>query len=61
MASDYTLSHATRDDGLPWLFISERQTKLTRFAVNDLVDRTARAAGLRMTGTRVPHFEPVSF
>jgi site-specific recombinase XerD len=34
---------ATRDDA--WLFISERQTKLTRFAVNYLVDRTAKAAG----------------
>src|SRR6516164_3119062 len=31
---------ATRTDNLPWLFISERQTKLSRFAVNYLVERT---------------------
>jgi integrase len=31
---------ATRTDDLPWLFISERQGKLTRFAVNYLVERT---------------------
>jgi site-specific recombinase XerD len=37
---------ATRSDSLPWLFISERQAKLTRFAVNYLVERTAKAAGL---------------
>ena len=37
---------ATRTDNLPWLFISERQTKLSRFAVNYLVDTTANAAGL---------------
>src|SRR6516162_9240134 len=36
---------ATRDDSLPWLFVSERQSKLTRFAVNYLVDRTAKLAG----------------
>ena len=36
---------ATRDDGLPWLFVSERQSKLTRFTVNYLVDRTAKLAG----------------
>src|SRR6476661_3427798 len=36
---------ATRDDGLPWLFVSERQSKLTRFAVNYLVDRPAKLAG----------------
>jgi hypothetical protein len=36
---------ATRNDGLPWLFVSERQGRLTRFAVNYLVDRTAKAAG----------------
>jgi site-specific recombinase XerD len=37
---------ATRTDNLPWLFLSERQTKLTRFAVNYLVERTAKEAGL---------------
>jgi Phage integrase family len=31
--------------GLPWLFVSERQSKLTRFAVNYLLDRTAKLAG----------------
>ena len=37
---------ATRSDGLPWLFVSERQGRLSRFAVNYLVERTAKAAGL---------------
>src|SRR5262249_48496458 len=37
---------STRTDDLPWLFISERGGKLTRFAVNYLVDRTAKEAGL---------------
>jgi integrase len=32
---------ATRNDALPWLFVSERQGRLTRFAVNYLVDRAA--------------------
>jgi site-specific recombinase XerD len=36
---------ATRNDALPWLFVSERQGRLTRFAVNYLVDRTAKASG----------------
>src|SRR5258708_26528817 len=31
---------ATRTDSLPWLFGSERQGRLTRFAVNYLVERT---------------------
>ena len=35
----------TRDDNLPWLFVSERQGKLTKFAVNYLVDRVAKEAG----------------
>src|SRR5262249_56227645 len=35
---------ATRDS-LPWLFVSERQGRLTRFAVNYLVERTGKAAG----------------
>jgi type 1 fimbriae regulatory protein FimB len=34
-----------RQDNLPWLFLSERQGRLTRFAINYLVDRTAEAAG----------------
>src|SRR5262249_33260238 len=33
-----------RKDSLPWLFLSERQGRLTRFAVNYLVARTAKAA-----------------
>src|SRR5246127_4487407 len=36
---------ATRNDNLPWLFLSERQGRLSRFAINYLVDRTAKAAG----------------
>ena len=35
----------SRQDNLPWLFLSERQARLTRFAVNYLVNRTAEAAG----------------
>jgi type 1 fimbriae regulatory protein FimB len=35
---------STRNDNLPWLFVSERQGRLSRFAVNYLVDRTAKAA-----------------
>src|SRR6476646_8779328 len=34
-----------RQDNLPWLFLSERQGRLTRFAVNYLVNRTAELAG----------------
>jgi type 1 fimbriae regulatory protein FimB len=37
---------ATRDDRLPWLFVSERQTALTRQAVNYLVAEAGRRAGL---------------
>ena len=33
-------------DNLPWLFLSERQGRLTRFAINYLVNRTGVAAGL---------------
>jgi type 1 fimbriae regulatory protein FimB len=36
---------STRNDNLPWLFLSERQGRLSRFAINYLVDRTAKAAG----------------
>jgi len=39
---------ATRTDALPWLFVSERQGRLTRFAVNYLVDRTAKASGFQV-------------
>ena len=34
-----------RQDHLPWLFLSERRGRLTRFAINYLVDRTANVAG----------------
>jgi type 1 fimbriae regulatory protein FimB len=34
-----------RKDNLPWLFLSERQGRLSRFAINYLVDRTAELAG----------------
>ena len=36
---------STRSDSLPWLVVPERQGRLTRFAVNYLVERTAKAAG----------------
>ena len=43
---------ATRDDNLPWLFLSERQTQLTRQAVNYIV----RLAGEKAKLGRVwPH------
>jgi type 1 fimbriae regulatory protein FimB len=35
-----------RQDNLPWLFLSERRGKLSRFAINYLVGRTAEEAGL---------------
>jgi type 1 fimbriae regulatory protein FimB len=38
---------ATREDKLPWLFISERATQLTRQAVNYLVGEAAATAGLK--------------
>src|SRR3954462_15314072 len=37
---------ATRSDGLPWLFISERGQPLTRQSVNYLVSAAAERAGL---------------
>src|SRR4051794_5452346 len=37
---------ATRSDGLPWLFISERDQPLTRQSVNYLVGAAAERAGL---------------
>jgi site-specific recombinase XerD len=36
----------TRSDGLPWLFISERDQPLTRQSVNYLVGAAAERAGL---------------
>ena len=38
---------ATRNDKLPWLFISERDTQLTRQAVNYIIRQAAEAAGLK--------------
>jgi site-specific recombinase XerD len=38
---------ATRDDKLPWLFISERDGQLTRQAVNYIVRQAAKAASLK--------------
>jgi type 1 fimbriae regulatory protein FimB len=38
---------ATRNDKLPWLFLSERDTQLTRQAVNYIVRQAATAAGLK--------------
>src|SRR3954447_15093462 len=43
---------ATRSDGLPWLFISERGQSLTRQSVNYLVGAAAQRAGL---GSVHPH------
>ena len=43
---------ATRSDGLPWLFISERGQPLTRQSVNYLVGAAAKRAGL---GAVHPH------
>lgn len=37
---------ATRDDHLPWLFVSERQTALTRQAVNYIIKEAGERAGL---------------
>lgn len=37
---------AMRTDALPWLFLSERRGRLTRFAINYLVSETAERAGL---------------
>lgn len=37
---------ATREDKLPWLFVSERHTQLTRQAVNYIVAEAAERAGL---------------
>jgi type 1 fimbriae regulatory protein FimB len=38
---------ATREDRLPWLFVSERGQPLTRQAVNYLIGAIARGAGLK--------------
>ena len=38
---------ATRDDKLPWLFISERDGQLTRQAVNYIIRQAAKAARLK--------------
>ena len=43
---------ATRDDRLPWLFLSERQTQLTRQAVNYIV---RLAGGKAKLGHVWPH------
>jgi site-specific recombinase XerD len=42
---------ATRTDGLPWLFVSERGQPLTRQSVNYLITTASRRAGL-------PHVHP---
>jgi site-specific recombinase XerD len=38
---------ATRDDKLPWLFISERGQPMTRQAVNYIITPAAKTAGLK--------------
>ena len=38
---------STRDDRLPWLFVSERGQLMTRQAVNYLIGEAAKTAGLR--------------
>jgi type 1 fimbriae regulatory protein FimB len=42
---------AAREDWLPWMFVSERGTELTRQAVNHLISAAGRRAGL-------PHVHP---
>jgi type 1 fimbriae regulatory protein FimB len=37
---------ALRSDSLPWLFLSERSGRLSRFAINYLVAQVAERAGL---------------
>src|SRR5262249_7511648 len=41
-----TIKLATRTDSLPWLFISERGTPLSRHAVNNLIAASGERAGL---------------
>ena len=48
---------ATREDRLPWLFISERGTQLTERAVHDLLRRAGETAGL----PQVPPAHPAAF
>ncbi len=43
---------ATREDDLPWLFVSERGNQMTRQAVNYLIERAAKRASL---GRVYPH------
>jgi type 1 fimbriae regulatory protein FimB len=43
-----------RNDNLPWLFLSERQGRLTRFAVWYLVDRTGEMAGFKEPAPSLP-------
>jgi site-specific recombinase XerD len=38
---------STREDKLPWLFVSERGTQMTRQAVNYIVSQAAEVAGLK--------------
>jgi integrase len=38
---------ATRDDKLPWLFVSERGQPMTRQAVNYLIEAAAASVGLK--------------
>jgi type 1 fimbriae regulatory protein FimB len=50
---------ATRKDNLPWLFISERQTPLTRHAVNYIVRVAGGAARLgRVWPHMLRHYLP---
>ena len=46
---------ATRKDKLPWLFISERQTQLTRQAVNDIIGVAGETARLRVWPNMLRH------
>jgi type 1 fimbriae regulatory protein FimB/type 1 fimbriae regulatory protein FimE len=43
---------ATREDSLPWLFVSEQQTQLTRQAINYIIRQAGERAGL---GKLHPH------
>ena len=50
---------ATRTDGLPWLFISERDHPLTRQAINYLIAAAAMRAGTSRQSTRICSAIPV--
>ena len=50
---------ATREDNLPWLFLSERQAQLTRQAVNYIVRLAGEKAKLGRVWPHMPNGVPV--